>query len=556
MQLADLIVTNAAVYTCDPDREWVEAFAVADGQVIAVGDAAEINAFSTADTDIVDAGGRMVMPGLCDVHTHLGYGGTQAAWELAMPPTDTLDDVLAKVRDHAATLGPEEWVVGGNIGSGVLEAVSQGDYLSALDEASGGRPVLLREESMHNRWVNTRALELMGVTSGTADPDGGTYVRDADGNPTGVLLELASKTVEDAMFASIEAPDERLRVSFATAIRIVNSFGITAAQDAATLEHSLRALADLDDKGDLSAWVVGSMPARPFFEEGTVGEELFAVRETHRRPHVRPDFVKLFLDGVPMTRTSAMLTPYICHGDHEDPDFRGESYWSLEDTVKELERCYELGLGAKLHCAGDASVQLALDAIEKVRETHGEGPIFQIAHVVYVDSVDIARFGPLGVVADASPYIWFPSGIQDACANQVSPEAFDRSFPCRDLVESGALLAAGSDWPVVPLPNPWLGMETLVTRANPDQAVHGALNPSQALSLPQAIAVFTRDGARAMGLGDVTGTIRPGFSADFIVLDQNLFDVDAGRISQTQVQATYFQGTKVHDVASADKASR
>lgn len=548
---ADLIVTNAAVYTCDPGHEWGEAFAVADGEILAVGSIDEIRKLSTADTEIVDAGGRMVLPGLCDVHTHLGYGGNQIAWELALPPTATLDEILALIRERAASAGPDEWIVGGNIGSTVMDELAKGGFQVSLDEASGGRPVLLRDDSMHNRWVSSRALEIIGVGPATPDPEGGTYVRDADGKLTGVLQEMASKVVEDALIASIENPQERLQVAFKAALRMVNSFGITAAQDAGTMEHSLRTLAALDDSGELSAWVVGSMPARTFFEEGVTGEELYAVGGGYRRTHVRPDFVKFFVDGVPMTRTSAMLAPYICHGEHEDPEFKGEAYWSPDELVRELERCCELGLGAKLHCAGDRSVRLALDAIEAVRAVHGDGPIFQIAHVVYVDPADVPRFARLGVVADASPYIWFPSMIQDSIANQLPEKTFARSFPCRELVDNGALLAAGSDWPVVPLPNPWLGLETLVTRANPDPSVSGELNPSQRLSLPEAIATFTRNPAKAAGLGDVTGAIKPGLSADFIVLNQNLFHVEPGQIHQTQVDSTYFQGRKVYDRATA-----
>lgn len=546
-QHPDLIVTNASVYTCDPAHEWAEAFAVADGKVVAVGNAAEIRALASETTEVLDAGGRMVMPGLCDVHTHLGYGGTQVAWELILPPTDTLDEILAKVRQRAETLGPDEWIVGGNIGSTVLDTVSQGGYLAALDEAGGGRPVLLRDDSMHNRWVNHRALQIMGVGEHSPDPEGGTYVRDAVGQLTGVLHEMASKVAEDAALASIANPAERHRVSFTTALRMVNSYGITAAQDAGTLEYALQTLADLDDSGELSAWIVASLPARPFFEEGTVGEELYALAGAYRRPHVRPDFVKLFLDGVPMTRTSAMLEPYVCHGEHEDPDFKGEPYWSRDDLVSTLERCFELGLNAKFHAAGNASVRLALDAVEAVRSTHGDGPIFQIAHVVYVDPADVARFAQLGVVADASPYIWYPSVIQDSLANQIPKETLDRSWPLQELLDKGAVLAAGSDWPVVPVPNPWIGLQTLVTRANPDPTVAGELNASQRLSLDDAISAFTRNPAKAMGLGDVTGAIKPGLSADFVVLNHNLFDVQPDEIHTTEVQLTYFQGRNVFD---------
>ncbi|MGW8765899.1 amidohydrolase [Streptomyces sp. NPDC055815] len=395
--------------------------------------------------------------------------------------------------------------------------------------------------------VSSRALQIMGVDESSPNPEDGTYVRDADGKLTGVLYELASKIVEDAMIATITDPDERHKVSFKTALQMVNAFGITAAQDAGTLEYALQTLSALDDDGQLTAWIVASLPARPFFEEGRVGEELYAAAAPYRRPRLRPDFVKLFLDGVPMTRTSAMLEPYLCHGDHEDPEYRGDPYWSRDDLVRTLERCYELGLGAKLHAAGDASVRLALDAIEEVRSTHGEGPIFQIAHVVYVDPADIPRFVELGVIADASPYIWYPSVINDSLATQVPSTTIERSWPLKALVESGAVVAAGSDWPVVPSPNPWVGMETLVTRAQPGASDSDELNPSQRLTLPEAIAVFTTNSAKAMGLGDVAGALRPGLSADFIVLNQNLFDVDPGEIHRTEVDLTYFQGKNVHE---------
>ncbi|XAZ30080.1 amidohydrolase family protein [Paenarthrobacter ureafaciens] len=240
----DLIVTNAKIYTCDPAREWAEAFAVTAGVVTAVGTAAEIATLASTGTEILDADGRMIMPGLCDVHSHLMIGGAQAAWELTMLPSDGIDTILAKVRDWAERLAPDEWVVGGIIGSPVLDQIALGGCLPALDEASGGRPVLLRDDSHHNRWVNSRALELMGVNQATPNPDDGTYVRDSHGKLTGVLYESACALAEDKAAASIKDHRERDRVSAATAVRLVNSYGITAVQDAGTLENALLALSD------------------------------------------------------------------------------------------------------------------------------------------------------------------------------------------------------------------------------------------------------------------------------------------------------------------------
>ncbi|MGW8764341.1 amidohydrolase family protein, partial [Streptomyces sp. NPDC055815] len=154
MNSADLVLINADVYTGDPENAWAEAIAVAGGKLVSVGTAAEISTLVGPDTEVIDAGGRMVMPGLCDVHTHLGYGGTQAAWELSLSPTATLEDILDQVRSHAAALGPDEWITGGNIASTVLADLASTRHLEALDEAAGGRPVILRDDSMHNRWVS------------------------------------------------------------------------------------------------------------------------------------------------------------------------------------------------------------------------------------------------------------------------------------------------------------------------------------------------------------------------------------------------------------------
>lgn len=186
-----------------------------------------------------------------------------------------------------------------------------------------------------------------------------------------------------------------------------------------------------------------------------------------------------------MTSTSAMLTPYLCHGDHEDPSDTGELLWTRDDLVATLERCIQLGLGAKLHATGDGSVRQALDAIEVVRKAHGDGPIFHIAHIAYVDPADRSRFAELNVIPDVSPYIWYPNIFDESIANQIPEKVLRESWPIKDLAQSGALVSGGSDWPVVPVPSPWIGLETLITRANPDPAVPGEQNGEQCLSLPQ-----------------------------------------------------------------------
>ncbi|WP_433558584.1 amidohydrolase [Pseudonocardia xinjiangensis] len=548
---ADMIVRGAVVYTLDHRRPWANALAVRDGRIVAVGDDADVEALAGAGTTSVDVGGAMVMPGLVDVHTHVGFAGQQAAWELAPSPMAGPEEILAAVAARAQEVGPDEWVVGGVVGSHVLEAAGTAEMLAAIDAAGHGRPVLLREASLHHRWVNSRALEIMGVDGSTPDPKDGRYGRDADGRLVGLLFEHASTVGELAVRRSTADVHARDLRSARTAVSILNACGITATQDAATMGWWLDVFTELDNAGELDAWIVGSMPAREFIESGPVGPELFDSADSRRSVHVRPNFVKAVLDGVPMTRTSKFLEPY-----KPDPQrtcacagtFSGESWFTDEDLLDLMEQAVGRGLHVKLHATADGTVRQVLDAVETMRVRHGDAPVFHIAHTEFVHPDDVARFAELGVVADASPVLWFPSPMTEIIGQQVPDHVMDRMWPLRELTESGALLAAGSDWPAaMPMPNPWLSIETMVTRRSPDPSFPGALNPDQALDLATAVEAHTANPARAMGLGEEVGRLAVGLSADFIVLDRNLFEIPVQDIHDTRVLQTWFAGRLVHD---------
>lgn len=546
MSAAELFVHNAAVYTCAPNQLWASAFAVTDGHfstVDAVGVPVEIG----PATRIVDMHGRMILPGLCDVHIHLGIGGAQQAWELPLAPDDTAADIYAAVAARAAQLPPGEWVVGGIVGSTVMDEIADARALARLDAAAGGRPVLLRDDTMHNRWVNSATLAAMGVGPDSPDPEGGSYVRDARGRPTGVLREQASRLAEAAFARGIADPAARDRISLRTAAALCNRSGITTVQEAATMEPALRALARLAQDGELTLRVVSSTPMREFLESGTVGAELIALSEQYRSPLVRPDFVKVVLDGVPMTRTSALLRPYRSVGCAEH---RGECLYTPAELAAVLEIAVASGRGAKIHATGDAAVRRALDAIAVLRDRHGPGPRFQIAHTEHVHADDTARFAELDVVADASPFIWYPGIMQDSNGRQLPAGYQEAAWPLADLRSGGAVVAAGSDWPCAfPLPDPWTGLETMITRRAPGSAEGPALNPGQRLSLPQALHAFTLAAAAAIGVADLAGSIEVGKSADFLVLDRNLFEIDVTDIHATRILATYFQGREVFSAA-------
>ncbi|WP_380173707.1 amidohydrolase [Kineococcus sp. DHX-1] len=545
----DTLFLGGRIWTQDPDRPWAQALAATGGRITAVGDDADLEGSAGPTTRVVDLAGRFVVPGLVDGHIHLNLGGSQSRWELPVSPDADLDGVLAAVRDWARDLPAEAWVVGGIVNSGVLAAAdADASVVARLDEAAGGRPVLLRDVSMHNRWVSSAALQAMGLDHTSPDPEGGHLGRTPDGSLSGVLEEMASALAEEAFARAVPDPAARTLGSLEEAVRVVNSFGITSVQDAATTPAPVEALRTLEDEGRLTLRVVTSAPVRPFLEASVVGDELVAELRRHRSELVRPDFVKVVLDGVPMTRTTALLAPYRCHHQHDEPEY-GELYWQQDELVEQVAHCYDLGIGAKFHATGDASVRAVLDAVETVQAERGPGPRFQIAHTEYVDPADLPRFAALGVVADASPYIWYPGVVQDAVAGEISEELLAASWPVRDLVESGAVVAAGSDWPcVLPTPDPWTGLQTLVTRRNVDPAVPGTLNPGQAVDVATALTAFTSAPAEAAGLGEEVGRLRPGFSADLAVLDRNLFEVPVEEIHRAVVLQTWFRGELAHEV--------
>lgn len=545
---ADTVLHNGRIYTVDPSHQWAQAIAIREGKIAAVGTDSNVKSWIGPDTRVVDLKGTMVMPGINDVHVHPILGGRADLFECHFLPTLSLEEVLAVVRADARKAQPDAWIVGGSWGSNFTTTLSSLETLRALDEASEGHPVLLRDDSVHNRWVNSRALELAGIDANTPDPHDGIIVRDeATSAPVGLLFESAVAAVERAAEVANPYSLEANVSAVARAVEILNSFGVTGLQDAAVSGAVLSAYNHLDAQGRLSAWVVGSMMAeRAGFLNDLVGDELIDQRAKFASPHVRPSYVKIFLDGVPMSRTSAFIDPYVPDKAH-GCCFRGTTTKTLPELARLIAKQEARGLAVKIHCAGDGAVRTALDAIDVVRSFKGAtGLTHQIAHAGFVDRADVRRFKELNVVADLSPILWYPNQIIDGIEQAVG-ERVREYWPNRNLLEAGALIATGTDWPVIPNPDPWSGLEGLITRRNPDGTFDGALWPEQALDLPAAIAAYTANPARAMGMENVTGSLAAGKSADLIVLDRNLFEIPSHDIADTKVVTTFFEGRVVYE---------
>jgi predicted amidohydrolase YtcJ len=546
---ADVVLTRGAIYTANPAQPWVEAVAITRGRLAYVGSAKGAEAYVGSATRVIDLAGRYAMPGLVDAHVHPVMGGLKVLYECNFPFTATPAEVAGAVAACAARLPPGTWIKGGQWDSGFFDNHHLDSPRAFLDRVTERHPVMLIDDSEHNAWVNTAALRAAGITATTPDPPGGRIARGADGEPNGVLLESAFRVLFRKSVPPFTAEQQSAAVREAT--RLANGYGITALKDAGAYEDYLAAYDAVDAAGQLTVHVAACLRT----SAGTRTEPLDyaaleARRDRYRTPHVHTEFVKIFLDGVPTSaRTAAMIAPYTASDEH-GPGFNGSLLVESPLLARDLVELDRRGFTVKMHAAGDRSVRVGLDAIEAARRANGmSGLHHELAHAGFIDPADIPRFAALDAIPDYSPEIWHPSPIIASIIAALG-ERGGRYWPTHALLASGARIAGGSDWPAaVEDENPWIGIEALVTRKDPRGRTPGTLWPEESVTLADAIRIYTVNGARALRLEHVTGSLEAGKSADLIVLDRNLFGVPIEEVGKTRVTMTFFEGRLVHEAS-------
>jgi predicted amidohydrolase YtcJ len=540
---ADAVYRSGKIWTVDPAHSWAQAVAIAGGRFVAVGSDAEIAPYVGPKTRVVDLAGRMAMPGIHDMHEHPVEGGFQKLVECSFPFTTPLDAIVEKVRECAAKTPKGEWIRGGQWAAETLESAKP-PTRAMLDAAAPDNPVFLIDSTFHNAWVNSAALAKLGIDAVTPDPSGGVIVRDASRAPTGILFDNACY---GAMKRLPVRSDAQYQEAIRWAVAQVNALGVTTMKDALADGHAVKAYAALDRAGKLDLRVATSRPWHATWTESDADESYNLEHwRDDQTPHVRTGFAKIFVDGIPPTRTAAMLEPYVPDGKHP-AGFKGELQHSPADLDAALIGLDKLGLTVKMHATGDRAERVALDAIAAARKANGDSGLrHEIAHAELVTPTDIPRLVKLHAIAELSPILWYPTPLVAVMADVIGRERANRFWPIKSMLDAGVLMVAGSDWPsVVPSPSPWPGIEAMVTRKDPYGVAPGALAPEQAIPLADALAIYTRNGAVAMGLEKEEGTIERGKLADLIVLDRNLFEIPPEQISDTKVLETVFEGRVV-----------
>lgn len=539
---ADLILTNGNFYR--NDEGWAKAVAIAKGVIIEVGDADKVMTHRVDKTKVVDLGGATVMAGLHDMHLHAVNAGSPSC---KMTRDDSPSQIQAIVRACVAKAKPGEWIVGRGWVNDAFKKEPQDRKL--LDAVSPNNPVVLSDVTGHSIYVNSAALKLAKIDRNTPNPTNGVIEKRPDGEPNGLLREGGRGMIYPLIPpATAEQKVEYLDRALAEML----SQGITAVQEAGN-NDSLETWAQLSDLGRLHTR--GKLCLRNLYNITGVDklfEYHYAKRSEYRRELVTPDCIKIPGDGVPGDgQTAAMIDPYP-HPLSEDRKY-GILFTPPETLKKWLTRFDKDGMQVLMHCTGDRCTRTFLDAIATARAANGTvGPMHQVGHSNFIAKSDIERAKTLGVSFEFSAYLYYRDPATNVYLKAIGEERFKRYKPIREVIDAGINAVEGADWPVSASVNPWIAIETLVTRLPPGQATGEKLAPDEAITLKEAIDVYTINGAKQFGHADSVGRIRPGYFADLIVLDRNPFAIPITQVHDTKVKTTYLKGEVVYE---ADKGA-
>jgi len=540
-QIPDLILTGGHVLTMNARLPLAQDIAIAGGRILAVGP--DLAGLAGPATRHVALKGRAVMPGLIDSHTHGLWGACRDLYEvfpgLGAPLQAVLDGIAARAKETP----PGDWIIAGPWRP--FDRASFGPRpFEILDRIAPHHPVAIKDVSQHNLWVNSAAMQRAGITDATPDPAGGKIERDSAGSATGILIESAGATIQrflDPTAAQLDRAAAHLSTYF-------HSLGITGFKEPMAFAAELACYAKADLAGQLGLHVGAHLTRfSPFSEDWVPMEDLAALRQTYQSPHLHTGFAKLFLDGVPIAKTAAFNAPY--PGD--DPARHDPEAMLLappERLNAELIALDAAGFTVKMHAVGDRAVQAGLDAIAAARAANGaSGLRHEIAHANFIAPADLPRFAALDAVAEVSPKLWLPNPFTAGQRAVLGDARVDSCHPIRSLLAHGAQVIYGSDWPAAALDaNPWSGLAGMITRRDPSGTYPGSVAPNEAISLAEALPIFTTNAARALGLAGQTGQITPGASADLIVLETQLDRLSPEDIAATRPLATLFEGQITH----------
>jgi predicted amidohydrolase YtcJ len=530
---ADLVITNATIHTMDTGSPTAEAVAVLGDRIVAVGSSAEIGRFIGAHTRVIDAKGALVLPGFNDAHVHFLWGGFQLS-SVDLRDAGSTTEFADRIRQFSEKLPKSRWITGGDWDH---ERWSNAPLPTKelVDAFTTDRPVFVSRLDGHMALANSYTLRLAGVTRDTPDPPGGLIVHDAKtGDPTGVLKDAAMNYVYKIM------PDPSVEEKMDAARAATNhaaSLGVTSVQDMSA-GNDVGIYQALLENGELKTRIYAMSPLPDWSRLTRVG-----IHHAFGSEMLRIGGLKGFADGSLGSTTALFFEPYL--DARTTSGLPGDEMFPEGAMAGRVRAADSAGLQVMIHAIGDKANDAILSAYEQAARTNGtRDRRFRIEHAQHLRAQDIARFGRGHIIASMQPYHCIDDGRW--AEKRIGHERAHGTYAFRSLLDSGAVLAFGSDWTVAPL-DPILGIYAAVTRRTLDGKNPDGWVPEQKITVEEAIHGYTVGSAYAEFRETVKGTIAAGKLADIVILSQNIFTIDPIQIEHTHVTTTVMNGRVVYE---------
>lgn len=548
---ANFIFHSGEIYTVDEKKPWAKAVVVHENTITFVGDVPTALRYKGQETTLIDVKDNLILPGFIDSHVHPIMAG-RALSKVNLRAAMNKEDFQATLRRFRNEHPEAPFIIGGGW---VMENFGEEHPNKGwIDEIISDVPVLLYDHFVHSALVNTVTLKKSNITLETPNPFGGIIVRDNEGIATGILREHPSfELVLDLFFENTAEMDYQALTS---AISHLNQFGITSIVSAYMADDPLgQTYVDAFQNGDLTARTTLLFPLTSIMKFDKTVEKIKRRRaelESHDSSFIRADQVKLFLDGVILSHTAAMLEPY--EGEYGKFNFKAFLF-SDEKLFQLCDKVNKAGFGLYFHTVGDGATRQALNTIERI-VSNGEEltKTPSISHLAVVSQEDASRFAQLGVMVNSQFYWGKHQEIIEQVENYIGPERSKWIFPYGGIARAGGTLVAGSDWPIS-TPNPFYAMQVSATRPitsikKPEDEVWGDGRewlPEHKVDVETMIKAFTIEGAKLQSWDDIIGSIEVGKRADLIMVNQNLLTIPKNKIHETEVLLTMLDGKIIYE---------
>ncbi|MEB2629933.1 amidohydrolase [Peribacillus frigoritolerans] len=531
---ADIVLCSDAIFTGLTHEPMSGAIAILGNKILSVGSKAEIEPFIGSGTKVFNYGNQLIMPGFHDFHLHIMFSALSLT-SINLFEARSAQEVAAKVLEFSKECPGEEWIIGMQWDAGYWHDKQEPHY-KILDAVIPDRPVVLFHAEGHYTWVNSKAMELAGVTEEIRDPDFGRYERDKNGLLTGILYEDAQQIVLKEALRLTQNKKETILKEF---LRLLSQYGITSVNDLfAPIDDFLQdydLFEKLDKQGELST----RFHITPELDGNLDKAQI--LRNKYESKKLQFSGLKQFVDGTVTGHTAYFLKPY-----SDQVDICGHPALDPEVLIDRVVKADELGFRIRFHAIGDAAIRLALDAFEEaVRKNGKRDSRHTIEHIEVIDSDDIERFSKLGVIASMQPDHMAASS-REVYSSIIGPEREKNVFLTKSLLNTGASLALGTDFPVSISLNPMRQIYTAITRVDSSGDSQNTWHPEQKLTLAEALQAYTYGSAYGCFREHELGTIEEGKLADLVVLDRNLFDIPESEVLKTKVELTINDGKVVY----------